>query len=137
MEKNCVIFVIQKLYFVNFLDLDFKFLELFGLWLDLDWVLKIQECIQIAKLDSPFISGSDLQQPGKYRVNDRLWLLNSLLQTIWDQGTTASVLGTGVTTKSGLGTYHYRLLAPMDDTLQQAPNTSKRRERRECWAWQW
>jgi len=31
MEKNCVIFVIQKLYFVNFLDLDFKFLELFGL----------------------------------------------------------------------------------------------------------
>jgi len=25
MEKNCVIFVIEKLYFVNFLDLDFLF----------------------------------------------------------------------------------------------------------------
>jgi len=37
------------------LDFDFKFLELFGLWLVLDWVLKIQDWI--AKYDSPLISG--------------------------------------------------------------------------------
>jgi len=39
MKKNCVIFVIKKLYFLFFglyLDLDFEFLKLFGLWLDLD-----------------------------------------------------------------------------------------------------
>jgi len=36
MEKNYVIFVNKKLCFVNFLDLDFEFLKLFGLWLDLD-----------------------------------------------------------------------------------------------------
>jgi len=35
------------------MDLDFKFLILFGLWLDLDWVFKIQDWIWIAKLDSP------------------------------------------------------------------------------------
>jgi len=36
MEKNCVMFVKQKFYFVNFLALDFKFLKLFTLRLDLD-----------------------------------------------------------------------------------------------------
>jgi len=38
------------------LDLDFKFLKPFGLSLDLNWVLKIQDWIWIAKYDSPFIS---------------------------------------------------------------------------------
>ena len=33
MEKTCVIFVIENLYLVNFLDLVFKFVKLFGLWL--------------------------------------------------------------------------------------------------------
>jgi len=39
MENNCVIFVIKKRYFLIFgiyLDLDFKFLKRFELWLDLD-----------------------------------------------------------------------------------------------------
>jgi len=36
MENTCVIFVIKRLYFFNFLDLDFEFLKLFGLWLHLD-----------------------------------------------------------------------------------------------------
>jgi len=40
-------------------DLDFEFLKLFGLWLDLDSVLKIQEWIWIAKYDSPLISDVD------------------------------------------------------------------------------
>ena len=57
MEKNCVIFVIKKLYFVKFfglyLDLDFPFVEVFGLWLVLEWVLKIQAWIE--KYDSPLI----------------------------------------------------------------------------------
>ena len=39
------------------MDLDFKFLEPLGLWLDLDWVSKIQDWIWIAKYDSPLISG--------------------------------------------------------------------------------
>ena len=36
MEKNCVIFAIENQHFANFLDLDFEFLKIFGLWLDLD-----------------------------------------------------------------------------------------------------
>jgi len=36
MEKNHIIFVIKKIMFAKFLDLDFKFLNIFGLWLDLD-----------------------------------------------------------------------------------------------------
>jgi len=38
-EKNCEIFAIKRPYFINFghyLDLDFKYLTLFGLRLDLD-----------------------------------------------------------------------------------------------------
>jgi len=35
MEINCIVSVIKKLYFVSFLDLDFKFLKRFGLSLDL------------------------------------------------------------------------------------------------------
>jgi len=41
-EKKCVIFVIKKLYFVNFLDFawtwTFNFKKNFVVWLDLDWV---------------------------------------------------------------------------------------------------
>jgi len=33
MDKNCVIFVIKKLYFAKLSDLDFEFLKLFGLGL--------------------------------------------------------------------------------------------------------
>jgi len=40
MEKNCLIFVVKKLYFVNFLDYIWtsilNLFKLFGLWLDLD-----------------------------------------------------------------------------------------------------
>jgi len=39
------------------LDLDFTFQKFFGLWLDLDQVLKNQDWIWIAKFDSPLISG--------------------------------------------------------------------------------
>jgi len=35
------------------LDLDFKFLKPFGLWLDLDCVLEIQDWIWTAKYGSP------------------------------------------------------------------------------------
>ena len=38
------------------MDLDFEFLNLFGLKLDLDWILKIQDWIWIGKEDSPLIS---------------------------------------------------------------------------------
>ena len=54
--KKYVISVNKKLYFVKFLDLDFEFLKLFALSLDLDRVLKIQDWIRIAKSDSPLIS---------------------------------------------------------------------------------
>ena len=69
MEKNYVIFVNKKLCFVNFLDLDFEFLKLIGLWLDLDWVLKMQDWIRMAKSDSPFISGLEtrLETDTKFR----------------------------------------------------------------------
>jgi len=59
MEKNCIVFAMKMLYFFIFelsLDLDFEFLKLFGLCLDLDRVLKIQDWIWIAKYDSPLIS---------------------------------------------------------------------------------
>jgi len=62
--KNGVIFAIKRPYFINFglhMDLDFKYLTLFGLWLDLDWVLKIQDWIRIAKYDSPLIFDSYTQ----------------------------------------------------------------------------
>jgi len=61
--KNCIIFVIERLHFLFFglyLDLNFEFLELLGLCLDLDWVFKIQDWIWIAKYDSPLISGVDV-----------------------------------------------------------------------------
>jgi len=35
MEKNCIFFVVEKLYFADFLGLDFKFKKKFELWLDL------------------------------------------------------------------------------------------------------
>ena len=51
--KEMCNFCHKKLFFVNFfqlnLDLDFKFLKPFGLWLDFDEVLKIQDEIWIAK----------------------------------------------------------------------------------------
>jgi len=40
--------------------LDFEFLKLFGLRLDLDRVLKIQDWIRITKYDTPLISGGRL-----------------------------------------------------------------------------
>jgi len=49
----------QKAVFLFFglcLDLDFEFLKLLGLWLDLDGVIKFQDWIWIAKYDSPLIS---------------------------------------------------------------------------------
>ena len=52
MEKKWGIFQIFGLH----LDLDFTFEKSFGLWLDLNWVLKYQEWIWIAKYDSPLIS---------------------------------------------------------------------------------
>jgi len=36
MEKKCGIFVVKRLHFSYFLDLDFRFEKNFGLWLDLD-----------------------------------------------------------------------------------------------------
>ena len=44
------------IYFRLHLDLDFVFEKNFGLWLDLDWVLKNQ--VWIAKYDSPLISAA-------------------------------------------------------------------------------
>jgi len=41
MEKNCVIFVLEKLFLLNFWtshELDFKFIKPFGILLDLDRV---------------------------------------------------------------------------------------------------
>ena len=52
--KNCVIFVIKKVFLLNFCTLfgwDFSFQKMFGLWFYLDWVLKIQDWIEIAKYD--------------------------------------------------------------------------------------
>jgi len=61
MEMNSVIFFIKNLQFVKILDFIWTwilhFLNFFGLWLDLDWVLKIQDWIWIVKYDSPLISG--------------------------------------------------------------------------------
>jgi len=54
MEKNYVIFVNESCILLIswiFLDLDFKFIKRFGLKLDLDLVLKIQDWIW--KYDSP------------------------------------------------------------------------------------
>jgi len=43
------------------LDLDLHLTKIFGLWLDLDWVLKNQDWIRIAKFDSPLISVMQLE----------------------------------------------------------------------------
>ena len=51
--------------FCFFLELDFKYPQLFVLKVGLDWVLKIQDWIWIGKYDSPFISAK--QSPGKPR----------------------------------------------------------------------
>ena len=63
MEINSVIFFIKNLYFVNFLDFVWtwisNFLNFFGIWLNLEWVLKIQAWIWTAKYDSQLISGAD------------------------------------------------------------------------------
>ena len=72
MEKNCIFFVDEKLYFSIFklyLDFDFKFPKVFGLSLDLDWVLKIQDWIWTAKYDSPLISGLTLSFSSIYEEN--------------------------------------------------------------------
>ena len=61
--KNYIRFFIKKLYSVNCLDYNWTWigniLNYFGLWLDLDWVLKIQDWIWIAKCDSPLFSAAD------------------------------------------------------------------------------
>jgi len=60
MEKNCILFVVKMVCFVNFLDfildLDFKIKKLFGIRLDLELVLKVQDWIWVVKYDSPLIS---------------------------------------------------------------------------------
>jgi len=46
-------------HFSNFLDFIWTW-EIFGLWLDLDWVLKNQDWVWIAKHDSPLIFGPQI-----------------------------------------------------------------------------
>ena len=58
-RRGCGIFVVKMLHFSNILDFDFAFEKNFGLCLDLDWVLKNQDCICIEKHDGPLISGSN------------------------------------------------------------------------------
>jgi len=53
-------FCCEKTSLFKFLDLDFTFEKSFGLWLDLDWVLKNQDLIWITKYDSPFTSAAGL-----------------------------------------------------------------------------
>ena len=63
MDKNCVIFVIKKLYCdkcLDFIQTWILFFKSFGLQLDLDWVLKIQDWIWMAEYDSPLISAMKL-----------------------------------------------------------------------------
>jgi len=59
MEKNCVIFVIKKLYFVNFLDFIWTWaFNFFKVWsvVGLGLIFENQDWIWIAKYDSPLIS---------------------------------------------------------------------------------
>jgi len=60
MEKNCIVFVVEMLYFVIFfglhLDLDFKIKKLFGIRLNLELVSKVREWIWIVKYERPLIS---------------------------------------------------------------------------------
>ena len=58
-RRGCGIFVVKMLHFSNILDFDCAFEKNFGLCLDLDWVLKNQDCICIEKYDGPLISGSN------------------------------------------------------------------------------
>ena len=51
--KCCILLIFWTLFGLGLL-----IKKKFGLWLDLDWVLKIQEWIWIAKYDSPLISSS-------------------------------------------------------------------------------
>jgi len=51
--KNCIL----SMFWILF-GLRFKFLQHFGLWLDLDWSFKIPDWIWIAKYDSPLIFGA-------------------------------------------------------------------------------
>ena len=71
--------------------MDFKFLIVFGLWLDLDWVFKIQDWIWIAKLDSPLISdvrfgvffGNPQKRPDAKAFNPSRSLKNWLSVALW------------------------------------------------------
>ena len=52
--ENIAAFLLLKS-FILLVVLDFALFKSFGLRLDLDWVLKIQECIWIVKYESPLI----------------------------------------------------------------------------------
>jgi len=59
LEKNCSVFVMKNLFFVNFwISFGFRFVfwKILGTWLDLDGVFKIQDWIWIVKYDSPLRS---------------------------------------------------------------------------------
>jgi len=69
MEKKWGIFVVEKAAVFKYFGLHLDLNNVFGLWLELDWVFKNQDWIWIAKYDSPLISDVRHSTKANFQIN--------------------------------------------------------------------